>query len=70
MAEADMVVGMTNRHAMELMFRYPAYASKILVMPKDISDPYGGDLSVYEACLAEIEGALTEAFPKEREDAE
>lgn len=59
---AELVVGMTNRHAMELMFRYPAYASKIHVMPKDISDPYGGDLAVYERCLAEIESALGEAF--------
>ena len=61
-ANAHMVVGLTNRHAMELMFRYPAYASKIHVMPKDISDPYGGDLSVYETCLREIESALREAF--------
>jgi len=60
--KASLVVGMTNRHAMELMFRYPAYASKIHVMPKDISDPYGGDLTVYETCLSEIEAALRDAF--------
>lgn len=62
MERAEAVVGMTNRHAMELMFRYPAYASKIHVMPRDISDPYGGDLPLYEKCLSDIEAALKEAF--------
>ena len=62
-AGAELVVGLTGRHAMELMFRYPAYASKIHVMPRDISDPYGGDLSVYENCLSEMEASLREAFP-------
>ncbi len=62
--DAQTVVGMTNRHAMELMFRFPAYASKIHVLPHDISDPYGGDLSVYERCLCDIEAALAEAFPE------
>lgn len=60
---AELVVGMTNHHAMELMFRYPAYASKICVMPRDITDPYGGDLTMYERCLEDIESALAEAFP-------
>ncbi len=56
--EADLVVGMTGNHAMELMFRFPQYASKIFTMPEDISDPYGGDLGVYEVCLGEIEEAI------------
>ena len=68
MEKADMVVGITHRHAMELMFRYPAYASKIHVMPLDIADPYGGDLAAYEACLARMEIALSDAFPKDREE--
>ena len=62
--DAHTIVGLTNRHAMELMFRFPAYASKIHVLPRDISDPYGGDLSVYERCLCDIEAALAEAFPE------
>ncbi len=66
MEQADMVVGITHRHAMELMFRYPAYATKIHVMPLDIADPYGGNLAAYEACLADIETSLSEAFPKDR----
>ena len=61
---AETVIGLTNRHAMELLFRFPAYASKIHVMPRDISDPYGGDLSVYLQCLSDIETALAEAFPE------
>lgn len=67
MKKASMIVGMTSRHAMELMFRYPAYASKITVMPRDISDPYGGDIEVYENCLSEIEAALREAFLPNKE---
>lgn len=67
MKKAAMVVGMTGRHAMELMFRYPAYASKISAMPTDISDPYGGDITVYENCLREIESALREAFLPNKE---
>ena len=50
----DLLVPMTRTHAMELILRYPNAAKKILCMPQQISDPYGGDLGVYEKCLAEI----------------
>ncbi len=60
--KAWIVVGITGRHAMELMMRYPAYASKINGMARDIADPYGGDLARYEACLEEIDAALADAF--------
>lgn len=59
---ADIVVGITSSHAMQLMLRFPAYASKITVMPMDISDPYGGNLTRYEACLRDIDRALRSAF--------
>jgi len=59
---AAVVVGVTSSHAMQLMLRFPAYASKIAVMPEEISDPYGGSLSRYEACLADIDRALRAAF--------
>ena len=67
--KADLVVGITGRHAMQLMFAYPAYASKITALPKDIGDPYGGDEAVYEACLAQIDEALAAMFlPAEDEN--
>ncbi|MBR4961512.1 MAG: low molecular weight protein arginine phosphatase [Clostridia bacterium] len=60
--EADLVIGITGRHAMQLMFAAPEYASKITAMPTDIGDPYGSDLQTYEACLAQIRGALADMF--------
>lgn len=60
--EADIVVGMTSAHAMRLIFAFPRFASKINVMPAEISDPYGGDLSDYEKCLQDIDKALAKAF--------
>lgn len=65
MEKAALVVGMTGRHAMELMFRYPAFASKITALSRDISDPYGGDVAVYERCLREMEDVLCEDFLRE-----
>jgi len=60
MEQADLVVGITGRHAMQLLMTWPACAGKITAMPKDIPDPYGGSLAVYEACLAGIGEALAE----------
>lgn len=60
--QADIVVGITSSHAMQLMLRFPAHASKITVMPMDISDPFGGNLARYEACLRDIDRALRTAF--------
>ena len=60
--KAALVVGVTSSHAMQLMLRFPAYASKITVMPNEISDPFGGNAARYEACLADIDRALRTAF--------
>lgn len=51
---ADLLVAVSGSHAMELLFRFPAAAHKIVCMPQAISDPFGGDLARYEACLREI----------------
>ena len=57
---ADLLVGMSASHCMELMMRFPAVAQKITMMKRPISDPYGGDLNCYRACLEEItEGVMT-----------
>ncbi len=50
----DLLVGMSGSHCMELLMRYPNMASKIVCMPKEISDPYGGDQARYQVCLEEI----------------
>lgn len=60
---ADLLVGMSGGHCMELLMRYPQAAQKITVMPTPISDPFGGDLAVYTQCLAEItDGVKTLLF--------
>ena len=51
---ADLLVGMTSRHAMELLLRFPQAASKIVCMPEEIADPYGGDEEAYFTCLQQI----------------
>ncbi len=61
-SEADLVVAITGSHAMEIIFRYPANASKVAVMSEDVPDPYGGDAEVYRACLKKIEDILTASF--------
>jgi protein-tyrosine-phosphatase len=50
----DLLIPMTRTHAMELILRHPDAVKKIVCMPRQIFDPFGGDLQVYEACLAEI----------------
>lgn len=58
----DLLCAMTHRHAMELLLRFPEAASKMICMPKEISDPFGGDLASYRRCLAEIEEGVRALF--------
>ena len=62
MREADVVLGITSRHAMELMMRYPEHAAKIEALPMDIDDPFGGDEDTYRACLEALSRALDLRF--------
>lgn len=59
---ADRVIAMTGNHARALMFAFPQYAGKIEVMEPPVSDPYGGDLSVYMRTLSEIMDTLDGMF--------
>lgn len=66
----DLLVGLTKGHAMELLLRLPQFASRIRVLPKDIPDPYGGDIEVYKHCLSAItEGIRALLFPSREEPA-
>ena len=51
---ADVVVGLTASHAMQLMLRYPEAAPKIVTLPMDISDPYGADDDTYLTCAKQL----------------
>ena len=59
----DRIIGMTERHAMQLLMQYPAAASKISAMPPPIADPFGGTVEQYRACLAQITAGIREMFP-------
>jgi len=58
----DIICGLTENHAMTLITAFPSLASRITALGKDISDPFGGDIGIYEKCLAEITEAVKEAF--------
>ncbi len=62
MEKADIIVGISSSHAMMLMGAFPEYAGKIISMPHDISDPFGGDIEIYKTCLGEIEAGIRELF--------
>lgn len=66
--DAVLVVGVTSSHAMTLMMRYPAYASKITSFTRNIPDPFGGDVETYKYCLREIDASLGEMFTPHCED--
>lgn len=67
---ADLVIGMTEAHAVRLMMQYPAFATKIRAFGKDIGDPFGGYLETYKECLDEIAVGIRSEFFAEYEDGE
>ena len=62
MENCEKIVGITGAHAMDIMFVYPAYASKVCCFASDVSDPYGGDLERYIRCFDELKKNIEEAF--------
>ena len=58
----DLLVAVTWRHANELLMRFPFAAGKIICMPDDVTDPWGGDLSFYHRCLADIVKGVVKLF--------
>ncbi len=61
----DLLVGLTEHHAMQMMMRFPEAAEKITSMPTPIADPWGGDVETYRECLAQIrKGVLALLFPE------
>ena len=60
--KADIVVCVTRSHSVNLMSRFPKYADKIGYMPYEITDPFGGDVDVYERCLEDIKKSVEAIF--------
>lgn len=63
--EYDLIVGMTDAHAMRLIMSYPEYATKIKALDTEIEDPFGGYLDTYRECYLNIKKAIeNEFFPE------
>lgn len=52
--EYDIVVGITADHARMIQSLYPNCKDKIFAFPADVSDPYGGDIVLYQKCRDKI----------------
>lgn len=67
--EADLILCMTDGHRQVLLRRFPSAAGKVFrlksyasSLDEDVEDPYGGPLSAYDACLAELDGEIRKAL--------
>ncbi len=63
----DLLVGMSNSHAMELLMRFPQLADRIVAMPHEISDPYGGSVALYEETLQQITAGVMQLLFREEQ---
>ena len=61
MREASQVYAMTRDHERILQMRFPEYARKIHVLNPSISDPFGGNDAVYDACAEKLLAAMRNA---------
>ncbi|MGI6195142.1 MAG: low molecular weight protein arginine phosphatase [Eubacteriales bacterium] len=61
-ARADIIVTMTEQHATAVLYAFPQFAGKIIIMPRPISDPFGGTVDRYKKCLSEIISCVDELF--------
>ena len=62
MADASLVVGVTRRHALELMMRYPQYATRIVSLAEDVADPFCGTIEIYMSCLSQLQRLIGAQF--------
>ena len=56
--EAEIIYGITVHHEARLKEEFPEFKDKILSMPENIGDPYGGSLEVYEKCFESIKKSV------------
>jgi protein-tyrosine-phosphatase len=65
---ADLLLTMTTSHKEAVLSIMPEAWNKVFTLAefagekKDISDPYGGDTAIYEACAVEIENILEKSW--------
>lgn len=61
LAQADLVLTMTNSHRQAIVQKWPELASKTHLLSSgygDLSDPFGGTEAIYAACADQIEDYL------------
>ena len=63
-AKSDIIVGISRRHteAVKQLFPHLLKGKIVISMPRDIPDPYGGDLDIYRQCLLDIEDGIEQLF--------
>ncbi len=68
---ADLILTMSKGHKNAILSSFPEYEDKVFTIyefafekEKDISDPFGGSIDVYEMCLDEIYKCLREIVDK------
>lgn len=65
---ADLIVAMTDDHRFQILRCFPKVGKKVFLIksfgtsnvPTDVSDPFGGSLSVYKKTRDEIDRALSD----------
>ena len=72
-SRADFIFAMTSSHASALKAAFPEFANKIFTIGEyalsaDVSDPYGGDLSIYRECAAQLKEAVQKIYNKLSDD--
>lgn len=70
--QADVILTMTDSHRREIIRRYPQVEKKVYLLNEyafgnleDISDPFGGDLHIYELVRDQIYRAIEKIVNKE-----
>lgn len=68
---ADYIITMTEGHRANLLATYPQFAHKITRLhefatgePRDVFDPYGGDVEVYRKTFNELQQAIEQIIRK------
>lgn len=60
---ADVIVTMTSQQK-SMLISFGVSKEKVYVLGDGVSDPFGGDLSIYEECLEQITSGINELFEK------
>lgn len=67
---ADVVLTMTQQHKSGIVNVIPEFNNKVFTLGEfaevniDVSDPFGGDKAIYQACFSQIEQLLNKAWSK------